>query len=91
MSAPDRVSFRASICELSTSLRSDSVLYPEIQRILVSIAVREFPENWPELTSELLSVEPPMFSMFAKFLQKVSTETQITPEHLAAVHDILSG
>lgn len=85
MDPPNRLEFRNFVCQILTGLPPEHLVFASVQKAIVSIAIQEFPETWPEFLPMLFSSTPPNLFLFADFLAAMKNEKNVTPEHRAAL------
>lgn len=89
MSPEERHGFRASVLSLFGSLPPGHCCTMIIQKVIVSIAIREFPEVWPNFFEFVFAAGAGRFLMLADFLQDLKNGQEMTADHAARVREAI--
>ena len=88
MSADQKVAFRASVLGLFATMTPGHCCFMIVQKVLVLIAIREFPENWSDFLDFVFSGGP-KFVILADFLHDVKNEQGMTAEHAVRLREAI--
>lgn len=81
-----QLDLRFFVLNLLETLPSKLRVYQQVCDALVQIAIRDFPQNWPNFLQQIFSSEPPKFKLFADFTAALK-DSKSSSEHLQQISD----